>query len=118
MYPIKQQQHVGDRYFEQHRCGHHRRAPHVPSAAAVNPSGSKVFVTLSTPNAVGVIDTGTNTLIGTIPVCMGPYQPVVNGAARGFTWYVPSGNVSVVDSGEPAPWWPPFRSAPTRAGLR
>jgi YVTN family beta-propeller protein len=58
----------------------------LPSGMALSPDGSKLYVALNGANALGVIDTATNTLTAKIPVGNAPRQVVL--AGNGTTAYV------------------------------
>jgi YVTN family beta-propeller protein len=58
----------------------------IPSGAALSPDGSTLYVALNGDNALGVIDTATNTLEKTIPVGNAPRQVVL--ADNGTVAYV------------------------------
>ena len=49
-----------------------------PVGVAVNPDGTKVYVTNSDGNNVSVIDTATNTVTATVNVGNGPFGVAVN----------------------------------------
>lgn len=51
----------------------------LPSGMALSPSGSKLYVALNGYNTLGVIDTGTNTLVNQISVGNAPRQVVLVG---------------------------------------
>jgi YVTN family beta-propeller protein len=51
----------------------------LPSGMALSPDGSKLYVALNGANALGVIDTSTNTLVKQIPVGIAPRQVVLVG---------------------------------------
>jgi YVTN family beta-propeller protein len=58
----------------------------LPAGMALSPDGSKLYVALNGANALGVIDTATNTVTATIPVGNAPRQVVL--ANNGTTAYV------------------------------
>ena len=58
----------------------------LPAGMALSPDGTKLYVALNGANALGVIDTATNTLIAKIPVGNAPRQVVL--ANNGATAYV------------------------------
>jgi YVTN family beta-propeller protein len=70
-----------------------------PYGIAVNPAGTKVYVTNSNDNTVSVIDTSTNKVTATVSVGSGPYGVAVNPA--GTKVYVTNyggHTVSVIDT--------------------
>ncbi len=60
--------------------------PDLPSGMALSPDGSKLYVALNGANALGVVDTATNTLTTKIPVGNAPRQVVL--AGNGTVAYV------------------------------
>jgi YVTN family beta-propeller protein len=59
---------------------------YIPSGMALSPDGSKLYVAFNGANALGVIDTATDTLLSQIPVGNAPRQVVIS--ADGSTAYV------------------------------
>ncbi len=54
-------------------------APDLPSGMALSPDGSKLYVALNGVNELGIIDTSTNQLIGTVRTGNAPRQVVLVG---------------------------------------
>jgi len=70
-----------------------------PAGVAVNPTGTKVYVTNSGSNTVSIIDTATNTVTATVPAGNYPFGVAVT--PDGTTVYVVnvgSGTASVIDT--------------------
>ncbi|MBL8520007.1 MAG: choice-of-anchor D domain-containing protein [Betaproteobacteria bacterium] len=70
-----------------------------PVGAAVNPAGTRAYISNQQSNSVSVIDTATNTVVATVPVGSQPGSAAVNPA--GTRVYVPnqtSNSVSVIDT--------------------
>lgn len=71
----------------------------IPVGVAMNPGGTRAYVTNFVSNTVSVIDTSTNTVVATVAVGTGPNNPAVT--PDGTRLYVPNGssnNVSVVNT--------------------
>ncbi len=71
----------------------------TPTAVAVTPDGTRLYVTINNLNTVDVISTSTNTLLTTIPVGQGPWQLTIT--PNGATAYVAnltSNDVSAIDT--------------------
>ena len=70
-----------------------------PKGVAVNPSGTRAYVTNFNSNNVSVINTTTNTVAATISVGSGPYSVAVNPAGTfAFVTNFNSNNFSVIDT--------------------
>ncbi len=70
-----------------------------PSAIAINPAGTRAYVTNATSNNVSVIDTTTGTVTGTINVGNDPSDIAINPAGtRAYVTNAMSNNVSVIDT--------------------
>ena len=77
-----QQQRDGDRHDDQHRRGHPHPRGEQPRGVGVDPTVHRAYVANHSSNNVTVIDTTTNTVVGTpIPVGTSP---------RAWGWTRPS----------------------------
>jgi len=71
----------------------------IPTGVAVNPTGTRLYVTNQGSNTVSVIDTSSNTISATVPVGNSPYGVVVNpSGTRVYVANLDTNFVSVIDA--------------------
>jgi YVTN family beta-propeller protein len=68
-----------------------------PIGVAVSPAGARLYVANGSGNTVSVVDTATNTVIGTIPTAV-PFGLSVNDDGKIYVANVNSNTVSVINT--------------------
>src|SRR5262249_12193000 len=76
----------------------------LPIGLGINPAGTRIYSANEATNTVSVIDTGTNTVVatipsGTTPCCTGPQQVTISpDGTRGYVTNYGDGTVTVFDT--------------------